>query len=94
MLFLLHKIRAKHHQPPVEPLYTRDDIPPVMELISGHGYNRSFKLDGVRAIFRDAGHIMGSAITVLEFNDDGRKLSLCYTGDWDDLICRLFVIHL
>ncbi len=73
------KIRAKHHQPPVEPLYTRDDIPPVMELISGHGYNRFFKLDGVKAIFRDAGHIMGSAITVLEFNDDNRKLiSLLY----------------
>lgn len=75
------KIRAKHHQPPVEPLYTRADIPPVMELISGHGYNRLFKLDGVKAIFRDAGHILGSAITILEFNDDNRNLTLCYTGD-------------
>lgn len=77
----VNKIRARHHQPPVEPLYTRADIPPVIELISGHGYNRSFKMDGVRAIFRDAGHIMGSAITVLEFFDNNRKLSVCYTGD-------------
>ncbi len=75
------KIRAKHQQPPIEPLYTRADIPPAMELISGHGYNRQFKINSVRAIFRDAGHIMGSAITVLEFNDHGRTLSVCYTGD-------------
>ena len=75
------KIRAKHNQPPVEPLYTRADIPPVMELISGHGYNRLFRLDSVKGVFLDAGHIMGSAITILNFDDHGRKLSLCYTGD-------------
>jgi metallo-beta-lactamase family protein len=75
------KIRAKHHQPPIEPLYTRQDVPPVMELMAAHSYNRPFKLDSVRATFRDAGHIMGSAITVLDFDDGGRKLSVCYTGD-------------
>lgn len=77
----VNKIRAKHNQPPIEPLYTRADIAPVMELISGHGYNRLFNLDSVKAVFKDAGHILGSAITILEFNDDNRKLSLCYTGD-------------
>jgi metallo-beta-lactamase family protein len=77
----VNKVRAKHHQPPIEPLYTRSDIAPVMELISGHGYNRQFKIDSVKAIFKDAGHILGSALTILEFNDQNRKLSLCYTGD-------------
>jgi metallo-beta-lactamase family protein len=77
----VNKIRAKHHQPPVEPLYTRDDIPPVLDLLEGHAYNHVFKIDGFRAVFRDAGHIIGSAITMLELNDDGRKTSLCYTGD-------------
>jgi metallo-beta-lactamase family protein len=77
----VNKIRNKHQEPPVEPLYTRMDIPPVMELITGHAYNRFFNIIGTRAIFHDAGHILGSAITSLEFNDEGRKLSLCYTGD-------------
>jgi metallo-beta-lactamase family protein len=77
----VNKIRAKHHQSPVEPLYTREDIPPALELIEGHAYNRSFKTNGVQVIFRDAGHIIGSAITMLDLNDSGRKLSLCYTGD-------------
>jgi metallo-beta-lactamase family protein len=75
------KVRNKHHQPPVEPLYTVQDIPPAMELFDGHAYNRPFLVDGVQAIFHDAGHIIGSAITVLEFREDGRNLSLCYTGD-------------
>jgi metallo-beta-lactamase family protein len=77
----VNKIRNKHNKPPVEPLYTRLDIPPVIELLQGHNYNREFKTDGVHAIFRDAGHIMGSALTILKIDDNGRKLSVCYTGD-------------
>jgi metallo-beta-lactamase family protein len=77
----VNKIREKHHEPPVEPLYTKEDIPPVIDLLEGHGYNRYFNLDGSRAMFRDAGHIMGSASTIIEFKDNGRVLKLCYTGD-------------
>jgi metallo-beta-lactamase family protein len=77
----VNKIHKKHDQPQIAPLYTREDIPPVLELLQGHGYNRYFKTNYLRAIFRDAGHVLGSAITVLEMNDNGRKLSLCYTGD-------------
>jgi metallo-beta-lactamase family protein len=77
----VNKIRNKHNQPPVEPLYIREDVPPVMDLIAAHAYNHVFKVDNIRGIFRDAGHIIGSAITVLDFDDAGRKLSLCYTGD-------------
>jgi metallo-beta-lactamase family protein len=75
------KIRSKHQEPPIEPLYTREDIPPVIELLEGHSYNHYFKINDARTVFRDAGHIMGSAITILELNDNGRHLSLCYTGD-------------
>jgi len=75
------KVRAKKQEAPIEPLYTRADVPPVIELLHGHGYNHVFKINGTRAIFQDAGHIMGSAITTLEFLDQGRKVSLCYTGD-------------
>ena len=73
----VNKIRGKHHQLPVEPLYTTRDIPPVINLLQGHGYNRYFNLDGSKAVFRDAGHIIGSATTVIEFEDKGRPLKLC-----------------
>ncbi|MFH1640287.1 MAG: MBL fold metallo-hydrolase [Chloroflexota bacterium] len=76
------KVRARHGEPPVEPLYTARDIPPTLELIEGHSYNRPFNVSpGVRALFRDAGHILGSAITMLDISDEGRKLSVCFTGD-------------
>lgn len=77
----VNKIRKKRRESPVEPLYTKPDIPPVIELLEGHGYNRMFKLNSARAVFREAGHIMGSALTVLEMKDNGRHLSICYTGD-------------
>jgi metallo-beta-lactamase family protein len=77
----VNKIKAKHHQEPIEPLFTREDVPPAMELFEGHGYNHTFKINSVKATFKDAGHIMGSAITILSINDGGRKLSICYTGD-------------
>jgi metallo-beta-lactamase family protein len=77
----VNKVRNKHRQSLVEPLYTREDIPPVVELLEGHGYNHPFKLNGEKAVFRNAGHIIGSAITLIDFNDNGRKLSLCFTGD-------------
>ena len=77
----VNKIRDKHKQPPLEPLYTLADIPPVIELLHGHSYNHLFKLNGNQAIFREAGHILGAALTLLYFDDNGRKLSVCYTGD-------------
>ncbi len=78
----VNKIRAKHHEPPLEPLYQVKDIPPVLELLQGHSLNHPFEvLPGIKGIFRVAGHILGSAISVLEIDDGGRKLSLCYTGD-------------
>ncbi|HSW58156.1 MAG TPA: MBL fold metallo-hydrolase [Dehalococcoidales bacterium] len=77
----VNKVRARHREGPVEPLYTREDIPPVIELMNGHSYNRSFRLDGVKATFKNAGHIVGSALTIMNFQDNGRSLSLCYTGD-------------
>jgi len=76
------KIRRKHNEPPVEPLYTSSDVPPVLQLFNTHGYNRWFKIaENMEAIFKDAGHVLGSALTVIRFNDSGRKISLCYTGD-------------
>lgn len=77
----VNKVRNRRREPPVEPLYTREDIPPVIELLESHGYNHPFKLNGEKAIFQDAGHIIGSAITIMEFNDKGRKINICYTGD-------------
>ena len=78
----VNKIRAKHGEPALPPLYELKDVPPALELLQGHSLNHPFDiLPGIRGIFRVAGHILGSAITVLDIDDNGRKISLCYTGD-------------
>jgi metallo-beta-lactamase family protein len=80
-IMFVNKIRDKHKQPPLEPLYTTADIPPVIEMLHGHGYNRLFKLNGCKALFLDAGHILGAALTLLYIEENNNKISICYTGD-------------
>ncbi len=78
----VNKIRAQHDEPPVPPLYQVKDVPPVLALLQGHNMDHPFDiLPGIKGMFRTAGHILGSAITLLNIDDDGRKISICYTGD-------------
>ncbi|MFH0847436.1 MAG: MBL fold metallo-hydrolase [Chloroflexota bacterium] len=78
----VNELRKKVGEPPILPLYTSDDVPPVLPLLHGHGYNQPFSVfPGTRATFFDAGHLMGSAITLLDIDEPGRKITLCYTGD-------------
>lgn len=68
--------------PSVEPLYTADDVDQAIGAFVGMPYGRGFGIaDGIRAKFSDAGHILGSAITVLELGEKGRSFKLGFTGD-------------
>jgi len=78
-------VNKKHKRkglPPVEPLYSIEEAEESLDYLVGHNYDRWFPVtNGVRALFRDAGHILGSAITVLEINEKGRTIRLGFTGD-------------
>jgi len=78
----VNKVRRRHNEPAVEPLYIKSDVPPTLKLLRGCSYAHPFKLtDNVQAVFQDAGHILGSAITILDIDDNGRRISVCFTGD-------------
>ncbi len=78
----VNKVRRRHNEPTVEPLYVRADVPATLRLLRGCSYGHPFKLaDNVQAVFQDAGHILGSAITILDIDDNGRRVSVCFTGD-------------
>jgi len=78
----VNKIRKKQHLPPSEPLYRVNDVPATLRLLRGSSYEHPFKIiPDIQAIFHDAGHILGSAITVININDNGRQVSVCFTGD-------------
>lgn len=69
--------------PAVEPLYTRADTQAVLEQFQPIGsYNRPTAVtDGVTATWLDAGHMLGSAMIVIDIEEGGRKVRLAFSGD-------------
>ena len=78
----VNKVRRRQNEPAVEPLYGKSDVPPTLKLLRGCSYEHPFNLaENIQVVFHDAGHILGSAITILNIDDNGRKISVCFTGD-------------
>ena len=80
----LNKKRAKKGLHPLEPIYTVEDAVASMRHFIGIGYNRSYRLmPEVTLTFYDAGHILGSAIVVLDIDDKeaGEQKRLVFSGD-------------
>ncbi len=67
---------------PLEPLYTQKDAESSFPLLQGRNYHDRFEvLPGIYCTFLDAGHILGSAVTILEFEENGEQKRLVFTGD-------------
>ncbi|HOT96722.1 MAG TPA: MBL fold metallo-hydrolase [bacterium] len=78
----VNKKRVRSGMKPVMPLYTAHDALKAMNQFISVGYERTMPIaDGVSVTFFDAGHILGSAITRLDINDDGKPLTLIFSGD-------------
>jgi metallo-beta-lactamase family protein len=67
---------------PAGPLYTVADAERALSLLHAQPYGREFTpAPGVRIAFRDAGHILGSAIVEARIAAGGRTLALVFSGD-------------
>ena len=67
---------------PLTPLYEHDDVVATLELMIGLPYHRRQTIaPGIELVFFDAGHVLGSAIVVLDIEDGGRHTRLAFTGD-------------
>lgn len=69
-----------------EPLFTPDDVPAVMKLFKTLPYAHSDNnwqalTPDIKLKFYDAGHILGSAVTVLEITENGAVKTLGFSGD-------------
>ena len=65
-----------------EPLYTTKDVPGCMNQFVAQGYDRWLKISkNVEVLFRDAGHILGSASVTLRINQNGESKLFGFTGD-------------
>jgi metallo-beta-lactamase family protein len=68
--------------PPVEPLYTQADAVASMRLFISVAYDRRFRIDDFMTIrFINTGHMLGSAVVIIELREKNGIKRLAYTGD-------------
>jgi metallo-beta-lactamase family protein len=78
----INKKNKKKHLPPIEPLYTEDDVDDLLPLLEGRDYSTEFDvIDGIRCRYEDAGHILGSASVALTLRENSTTRTLAFTGD-------------
>lgn len=79
----VNKRRAKKKLPPIEPLYEMEDVQPTLDLLKEIPYRTEFEVTtGVKGIYRDAGHILGSASVHLTIEEPGKRpFHLGFSGD-------------
>ena len=68
--------------PPIDPLYHAEDVEKALSLFRGIGYQKEFYVaEDIQLTFYDAGHILGSALSIFDVKENGRKLKLAYIVD-------------
>jgi len=66
----------------VEPLFELHDVEQVVDHLSRLGYETPTEiLPGVMLTYKDAGHILGSAMVQIDYKEDGRDRRFLFTGD-------------
>jgi len=77
-----NKRRAAEGLPYLQPLYTIEDAKNSLGLFVEVEYDIWFDVtDGVKAMFTDAGHIIGSACVHLQIQENGKQTALTFSGD-------------
>jgi metallo-beta-lactamase family protein len=77
-----NKRRRKENLPPLPPLYTQDDVQPVLDQLKPVDYGQTFAITkDASARLLDAGHILGSATVNLMATTHGQPVRLGFTGD-------------
>jgi metallo-beta-lactamase family protein len=72
MLLDTKGILERDHEHHLNEIYTADTIGKALSLWEGFGYHQPFEIaPGVTMVFRDAGHILGSAMVEIMYN--GKK---------------------
>jgi metallo-beta-lactamase family protein len=78
----LNKRNAQRGQPFIKPIYTEADVVACLQHFVAIEYHRAFEpIPGVRVTFRDAGHILGAAEVIVDFEENRKKRRLVFTGD-------------
>ena len=78
----VNKRRAKQKKNLFEPLYALEDVEKAMSKFIGIQYDMAIEVaPGVKATFRDAGHILGSAGILIEADENNKSFRIGFSGD-------------
>ena len=81
-LKFVNKRRAAEGKTYLLPLYTTEDALKAVELFVPQSYDQWFAVDeSVQVMYKDAGHIIGSATVHLKINENGKETRLTFSGD-------------
>ncbi|NNF98850.1 MAG: MBL fold metallo-hydrolase [Desulfobacteraceae bacterium] len=73
---------TKLHLDAVSPLYTSKDAEDALDCFDGRPYRTPFTVGtDMTCTLYEAGHILGSAISIIHAKENGRDYTVCYTGD-------------
>ncbi|OGZ67156.1 MAG: hypothetical protein A3C58_02370 [Candidatus Staskawiczbacteria bacterium RIFCSPHIGHO2_02_FULL_34_10] len=83
---LYYNKHLKEGEVKIKPIYTKQDVKKTYGHFEPVSYFRLSNqwtqlASNIRFKFYDAGHILGSAITLLEITENGQKKNLIFTGD-------------
>jgi len=77
-----NKRRRRAGKKEIEPLYDFDDVESALSSCDGFAYgDRTEVAEGIEVCFRDAGHILGSAIVEIFINENDAEKKLVFSGD-------------
>ncbi|MFP4531125.1 MAG: MBL fold metallo-hydrolase RNA specificity domain-containing protein [Desulfobacterales bacterium] len=78
----IHELIAKYHLEAVAPIYSSADAEAALSFFDGRPYEEPFTLGhGTECCFYDAGHILGSAISIIHATENSDKRTIGFTGD-------------
>ena len=78
----LNRKKRRRGEPPIEPLYDLDDAERAIKHLAPAPYDKPFEpVRGAEVTFRDAGHVLGSAIVQVVARENGQARKLVFTGD-------------
>lgn len=77
-----HRREGRESKPTSEPLYMMQDVERALPLFQGVEYDQTIPVaNGIDVIFRDAGHILGSAMLELLVKEGDKQRRIVFSGD-------------
>ena len=78
----INELIEKYHLEFVEPLYSTSAAEQALDFFNGYPYKSPITIGhDTTCTFYDAGHILGSAFSMIKIRENNKLYNICYTGD-------------